>query len=174
MYLGFALSILVGLPPIYGLYVSLIPPLIYCIFGTSRQLSLGTDSIISLLTASAVQNLESKFVPPINFNLLNSSIDTSNFLSFDRTAALVSLTQSITFYVAIIQLIMCVFQLGFLSIYLSNPLIAAFTSGAAVHIFTSQIENIFDIRLLKHIGLFRLPKVCNIKFNNFKIKFFLK
>jgi MFS superfamily sulfate permease-like transporter len=34
---GMAYSVLATLPPIYGLYTSTLPPIIYAIFGTSRQ-----------------------------------------------------------------------------------------------------------------------------------------
>lgn len=38
---GMAYSMLAGLPPVYGVYVSFVAPLLYAIFGRCAQLSLG-------------------------------------------------------------------------------------------------------------------------------------
>ncbi|MCB0658310.1 MAG: sodium-independent anion transporter, partial [Saprospiraceae bacterium] len=51
---GMAYAMLAGLPPIYGLYASTIPLLIYALFGTSRQLAVGPVAMVSLLTAAGV------------------------------------------------------------------------------------------------------------------------
>ena len=51
---GMAYSMLAGLPPIYGLYASTIPLLLYALFGTSRQLAVGPVAMVALLIATGV------------------------------------------------------------------------------------------------------------------------
>jgi len=48
---------LMGLPPQHGLYAALVPLLVYPLFGSSRQVIVGPDIAISLLTASAIAPL---------------------------------------------------------------------------------------------------------------------
>lgn len=56
------------------------------------------------------------------------------------------------FYVRF-QLIMGIFRLGFFSSYLSDQLVSGFTTGAAVHVFVSQLDKIFGVK----IGLYQGP-----------------
>ncbi|CAM9331567.1 unnamed protein product, partial [Hapterophycus canaliculatus] len=41
--MGMSYALLANLPPVYGLYTSLVPPLMYLLFGTCNQLSLGVS-----------------------------------------------------------------------------------------------------------------------------------
>lgn len=135
--MGYAL--LVNIPPIYGLYSSFFPALIYWIFGTSRQISIGTLAIVSLMDGSLLAKLESKYAPPENlnftlnddnmFNNYSQNIDLSNYLSLDREQAKILIIMSITFWVGIIQIIMFLLQLGFVTSYLSEPMINGFLAG---------------------------------------------
>src|SRR6056297_2538170 len=54
---GMAYALLAGLPPEIGLYASIVPVIVYAIFGTSRQLAVGPVAIVSLLTATALAPL---------------------------------------------------------------------------------------------------------------------
>ena len=48
-----AYALLAGLPPVVGLYASILPLALYAIFGTSRTLAVGPVAVVSLMTASA-------------------------------------------------------------------------------------------------------------------------
>ena len=114
---GIAYAMIAGLPPIYGLYTALIPPLVYMLFGTSRQLAMGPVAMDSLIIASGISGLA--------------------VLGTDKFIALAILT---TFMVGVIQWLFGVFKLGFLVNFLSRPVINGFTSGAAVIIALGQVK----------------------------------
>lgn len=52
-----AYAMLAGLPPITGLYASMLPLLLYALFGTSSSLAVGPVAVVSLMTAAALQPL---------------------------------------------------------------------------------------------------------------------
>ena len=45
-----AYALLAGLPAVVGLYASILPQLVYTLFGTSRTLAIGPVAIIALMT----------------------------------------------------------------------------------------------------------------------------
>ncbi|MEX0624814.1 MAG: SulP family inorganic anion transporter, partial [Saccharospirillum sp.] len=47
-------AMLAGLPPYIGLYASVMPLLVYALFGTSRQLAVGPVAMVALLVSSGV------------------------------------------------------------------------------------------------------------------------
>jgi SulP family sulfate permease len=49
-----AYALLAGLPPEAGLYASILPIILYAVFGTSRALAVGPVAVVSLMTAAAV------------------------------------------------------------------------------------------------------------------------
>lgn len=50
-----AYGLLAGVTPSSGLYMAFFPTLVYFVFGTSRHISVGTLSVISLMTLKLVQ-----------------------------------------------------------------------------------------------------------------------
>ena len=98
---GMAYSMLAGLPPIYGLYASIIPLILYAIFGTSRQLAVGPVAMVALLILSGV-----------------GAIAEPGSDEFIGLAILLALM------VGIFQLMLGVLRLGFLVNFLSHPVIS--------------------------------------------------
>jgi SulP family sulfate permease len=121
---GMAYSMLAGLPPIYGLYAVTIPLIIYALLGTSRQLAVGPVAMVSLLIASGVGQL--------------SEAGSDEYIALSILLA---------FLVGSIQLSMGVFRLGFLVNFLSHPVIAGFTSSAAIIIGFSQFKHLLGVKI---------------------------
>ena len=119
---GMAYAMLAGLPPIFGLYASIVPLLIYAILGTSRQLAVGPVAMVSLLVAAGVGSI--------------AKTDIDLFIALSVTLALM---------VGIIQFAMGAFRLGFLVNFLSHPVISGFTSAAALIIGFSQLKHLLGI-----------------------------
>jgi len=128
---GMAYAMLAGLPPIIGLYASIVPLLIYALFGTSRQLAVGPVAIVSLMTAAGIGSL-------VN----GASIET--YIAYAILLALM---------VGIIQLAMGIAKAGFIVSFLSHPVISGFTSAAALIIGFSQLKHLLglDIARSHHI-----------------------
>jgi len=123
---GMAYAMLAGLPPIYGLYASTVPLIVYALFGTSRKLAVGPVALDSLLVASGV-----------------------GALAVGGSPEYIGLAILLASMVGMIQLTMGVFRLGFLVNFLSHPVIAGFTSGAALIIGFSQLKHLLGIDIAR-------------------------
>jgi SulP family sulfate permease len=121
---GMAYAMLAGLPPIYGLYASIFPLIIYAIFGTTRQLAVGPVAMDSLLVAAGV-----------------GAIATAG------SAEYIALAILLAFMVGVILFVMGIFRLGFLVNFLSRPIISGFTSAAALIIASSQLKHLLGLKL---------------------------
>ncbi len=119
---GMAYALLAGLPPQVGLYASILPLIVYGIFGSSRVLGVGPVAIVSILVASAV----------------------GGFVQ-SGTADYLQLALTLAFLVGIIQLGMGLFRVGFLVNFISHPVLAGFTSGASLIIGFSQLKHLLGI-----------------------------
>uniref|UniRef100_A0A8C3TGE2 Solute carrier family 26 member 3 n=1 Tax=Catharus ustulatus TaxID=91951 RepID=A0A8C3TGE2_CATUS len=132
---GLAFALLVNVPPSYGLYSAFFPVLVYFIFGTSRHISVGPFPVLSLMVGGVVTRL----VPDNSTGNSNST----NTSAIDNERVMVA--ASVTFLSGVIQLLLGIFQFGFIVIYLSQSLISGFTTAAAVHVLVSQLKFMFQL-----------------------------
>ncbi|MGZ8908125.1 MAG: SulP family inorganic anion transporter [Methylobacter sp.] len=120
---GIAYAILAGLPPQLGLYASILPPILYAVFGTSRTLSVGPVSIAAIMIASALTAPE--------VNALGNPVQSALILSAES---------------GIIMLAMALLHMGALVNFISHPVLAGFTSGAALLIMGSQLPQLAGLK----------------------------
>jgi len=117
-----AYAMLAGLPPEAGIYASIVPIMLYAVFGTSRALAVGPVAVVSLLTASAVGQVAEQ--------------GTAGY----AVAALTLAGMSGAFLV-----LLGVFRLGFLANFLSHPVISGFITASGILIAMSQLRYILGI-----------------------------
>lgn len=131
---GMAYGLLAGLPPIYGLYASLFSLVLYAIFGTSRQLSVGPAAIVSMLVAAGIYNLGADL----------------------STSEVISIAISIALLAGVLQFLLGLFRLGVIVNFLSSPVISGFASAAAFIIAFSQLRHLLGIPLERSNNIFAL------------------
>lgn len=122
---GIAYAMLAGLPPQMGLYASILPPVLYALFGTSRTLSVGPVSIAAIMIASAITAPE--------ISAMGNPVESAVMLSAEG---------------GLIMMLMAGLRMGGLVNFISHPVLTGFTSGAAILIIASQVPALAGIKNL--------------------------
>lgn len=149
-----AYALLAGLPAEMGLYASIIPIVLYAIFGTSKALAVGPVAVVSLMTAAAI----GKIADPGSSEYIMAAIT----LAFLSGAFLV---------------LMGVLRLGFLANFLSHPVIAGFITASGIIIATSQLKHIFGVKAEEHnfieLVMSLVSNLNQINWYTFSVGFFV-
>ncbi|XP_040269944.1 chloride anion exchanger [Bufo bufo] len=143
---GLAYALLANVSPGYGLYTSFFPVVVYFFLGTSKHISAGPFPVVSLMVGSVVANLVPDTASSGNSTVTNS---TNEDLINDQR---IIVAASLTFLVGIIQLALGLLRVGFIVIYLSEPLINGFTTAAAIEVVISQLKYIFGLKVSSYSG----------------------
>uniref|UniRef100_A0A8D0GT31 STAS domain-containing protein n=1 Tax=Sphenodon punctatus TaxID=8508 RepID=A0A8D0GT31_SPHPU len=147
---GMAFALLTSVAPVYGLYTSFFPVVLYMLFGTGRHVSTGTFAVVSLMTGSAVERLVPGPLEP-------------NATSSEELAQIegqrIGLAAAIAFLMGLLMMTMFALRLGALSTFLSEPIVQAFTNGAALHVLVSQLQSLLGLPLHRPDGCFTLYKM---------------
>ncbi|XP_048409654.1 chloride anion exchanger-like [Stegostoma tigrinum] len=136
---GLAFALLVNVPAGYGLYSAFFPVLTYCILGTSKHLSVGPFPVLSLMVGTVVNRLVADGNTAVNSTLFPADMSLE-----DRQVWVAS---SVTLLAGIFQLVLGLLQVGFIVIYLSDPMISGFTTAAAIHVLISQLKFVLQLNV---------------------------
>lgn len=121
-----AYAVIAGLSPVYGLYGSLIPLLIYPLFGTSRHIALGVVATDMIIIASG-----------------------ASLISVPGTPEYVSVVLLLTMFTGLIHMLLSLLRMGFLINLLSKPVIYGFMAAAPLIIGFSQLGNLLGFELAR-------------------------
>ncbi|MBA2691370.1 MAG: sulfate permease [Rubrobacter sp.] len=121
---GMAYALLAGLPARYGLYASTVPAIVYALFGTSRHMPVGPPALMALLTFTSV-----------------------SALAEPGTEEYISLALLLALMVGVLQLLIGLLRMGFITNFISHPVLSGFIYASAIVIILSQIGNLLGISL---------------------------
>ena len=119
---GMGYALVAGLPPEYGLYACIFPPVIYALLGTSNKISMGPVALDSILIITGL-----------------------SVLAEPGTERYLELAILLTLMVGALQLLLGLCKFGFIANFLSYPVIVGYTSAAALIIMGSQFETMLGV-----------------------------
>ena len=122
-----AYALLAGLPAQVGLYASILPLVVYAVFGTSRTLSVGPVAVAALMTAAAL-----------------APVAEAGTAAYAAGAILLAVMSGL------MLTLMGLLRLGFLANFLSHPVISGFITASGIVIAASQCKHIFGIDASGH------------------------
>ncbi|GAB2282334.1 Sulfate transporter 3.1 [Dionaea muscipula] len=126
---GISYAKLANLPPILGLYSSFVPPLVYAMMGSSRDIAIGTVAVGSLLMASMLGHA-------VNVN--------------ENPRLFLHLAFTTTFFAGVFQALLGLLRLGFIVDFLSHATIIGFMGGAATVVSLQQLKGILGLYNFTH------------------------
>jgi len=117
-------AVLAGLPPEFGLYASIFPPLLYALLGTSNKISIGPVALDAILILSGLSVL----AEPGSDHYLQLAIE-------------------LTLLVGLIQFVFGLLRFGFIVNFLSYPVVVGYTSAASIIIIGSQLQSLTGVHV---------------------------
>ncbi|XP_043507117.1 sodium-independent sulfate anion transporter [Frieseomelitta varia] len=126
---GLAYATLAGLEPQYGLYSAFMGAMVYIVFGSCKDITIGPTALMALMTHEYVQGRNADF------------------------AILLA------FLCGCLQILMAFLRLGVLVDFISIPVTVGFTSATSVIIVVSQLKGLLGLRISSQGFLDTLTKV---------------
>lgn len=117
-----AYALLAGLPPIYGLYASTVPAVVYALFGTSKHMPVGPPALMALLTFTSV-----------------------SAVAKPGSEAYIGYVLLLALMVGVVQLVLGFLQMGFLTNFIPHPVLSGFIYASAIIIALSQVKHFLGI-----------------------------
>ena len=117
-----AFAVIVGLPPVTGLYSALLAPIVFGLLASTRRLVIGADSATAALIAAGA--------------VLVAQVGTAGYASAVAVLGLL---------VAAILILMSIFRLGFLSNLISRPVLIGFLGGVGVQLIVTKFPEMLGL-----------------------------
>ncbi|XP_066416519.1 sulfate transporter-like [Molothrus aeneus] len=148
-------SLLANQDPVYGIYTNFFCNIIYAATATSRHASVGSFGVLCLMVGQSVTcRLQLAGYGDSSAALGdNSSSPRNGTEPCDRSCYAITVALSLSFLVGLYQILLGVLQMGFVAVYLSEPLLGGFVTGSSLTIITSQMKYLLGLKIPRHEGV---------------------
>ncbi|RLW02925.1 hypothetical protein DV515_00006718 [Chloebia gouldiae] len=148
-------SLLANQDPIYGIYTNFFCNIIYAAAATSRHASVGSFGVLCLMVGQSVtRHLQLAGYGDSSAALGDNSSSPRNGTQLcDRSCYAITVALSLSFLVGLYQILLGVLQMGFVAVYLSEPLLGGFVAGSSLTIITSQMKYLLGLKIPRHEGV---------------------
>ena len=126
-----AYALIAGMPVQYGLYASIVPTIVGCLWGSSSHLISGPTTTVSLVVFSVL-----------------STMAVPNSIHYIQLALFLSLL------VGLVKMLMGFARLGTLLNFVSHAVLTGYMAGAAVLIASNQLSGLLGIHQGHHSAMF--------------------
>ncbi len=147
-----------GLPPQFGLYTLVVSLILYAVLGTSQQLFVQPTSATAALIASSVTAVM------VTAGIVASGVDIDPAMYQQYALAFVMV-------VGLVFLVAGLARLGWITQFLSKPVLDGFVTGLAVFVMVGQLNKLFGVEkpagntVQKFFGILReLPEANLVTF----------
>ncbi len=130
---GVAFATIAGMPPEYGLYAAMVPAVVAALFGSSWHLVTGPSTTGSLIVFASL-----------------------SALAVPGSPEYIRLALTLAFLTGVFQVLLGFARMGALVNFVSQTVVVAYVTGAAVWIFSSQLGNFFGIEVARGLSLLAL------------------
>ncbi|KAH7726680.1 Protein SULP-6 [Aphelenchoides avenae] len=151
---GLAYGLMAGLEAPFGLYTAIFGALVYACMGTSRHVSVGGFAIIALMVGNVVQEVQEKrlnansSLPVVQSDYLCCQEAHSEDARDGQQEEALRIVVCLTMAAGIVQVLFGLLNAGVLAVWLSDHLVQGLTSGAAIHVVSSQLKTMTGIKPL--------------------------
>ena len=120
---GIAFALVAKMPPEYGLYSGFIPSILYAFWGSCGQLSIGNVASMSLICFQAA----GPYYPDMDTDM-------------EQRSDYIELVVLMCFQIGALQLLFGALNLGFISHFLSHPVIEGYKAGIFLTVSLTQLK----------------------------------
>ena len=108
--------------------------------------------VVRVSSEGAPQHQHSHLAPHLASPLVSPSLSTAPLLDLQPAPSSLEIVTAVTFSVGLIQALIGLLRVGSLTLVINDVIISSFTTGASLHVATSQVRHVLGLGKLSGVS----------------------